>query len=73
MLGGNQHILTNPRERMASQGGTVDWLRFWLQGFEDPDPTKAAQYARWREMRKLQLENEKKAAEEKGQAVPPTN
>lgn len=45
------HILTNPAQRMVSQGGTVDWFRFWLQGYEDPDPAKVKQYARWRELR----------------------
>ena len=56
-----QHVLTNPADRLASQGGTVDWMRFWLQGYEDPDPAKAAQYMRWRELRKLEEENDAKA------------
>jgi dipeptidyl aminopeptidase/acylaminoacyl peptidase len=51
MLNHGMHVLTNPAERMVSQGGNVDWLRFWLQGYEDNDPRKAAQYLRWREMR----------------------
>lgn len=46
------HILQNPAQRLASQGGTVDWFRFWLNGEEDTDPHKTAQYARWRELRK---------------------
>jgi hypothetical protein len=29
----------------------LDWFRFWLQGYEDPDPGKAAQYQRWRAFR----------------------
>jgi hypothetical protein len=49
-----QHILQTPLERIASQQGNVDWFRFWLKGEEDPDPAKAEQYARWRELRKLQ-------------------
>jgi len=48
------HILQNPAQRLASQGGTVDWFCFWLKNEEDPDPTKACQYVRWRELRKLQ-------------------
>lgn len=48
------HLLQNPEQRLASQGGTVDWFSFWLSDQEDPDPNKAAQYARWRELRKLQ-------------------
>jgi len=46
-----QHVMTNPLERTISQGGTVDWFRFWLKDEEDPDPSKAEQYARWRDMR----------------------
>jgi dipeptidyl aminopeptidase/acylaminoacyl peptidase len=61
MLNTREHVLTNPAERMASQGGSVDWFRFWLKGEEDSDPTKGAQYARWRELRRLQAENERKA------------
>jgi len=50
----SEHVITNPGERMISQSSTVDWFRFWLKGEEDPDPTKAEQYGRWRELRKLQ-------------------
>ncbi len=48
------HSLVKPWERMTSQQGNVDWFCFWLKGEEDPDPAKAEQYARWRELRKLQ-------------------
>ena len=44
-----------PPRRIASQGGSVDWMRFWLQGYEDPDPAEVEQYVRWRELRKLQI------------------
>jgi dipeptidyl aminopeptidase/acylaminoacyl peptidase len=54
MLNTDEHVLTNPAVRMASQGGSVDWFRFWLQDYEDPDPAKAEQYARWRKLRQLQ-------------------
>jgi len=50
------HLLVKPRERVASSQSNVDWFRFWLKGEEDPNPTKADQYARWRELRKLQRE-----------------
>lgn len=46
VLNSEEHVLGNPTTRMASPGGTVDWLRFWLQDYEDPDPAKADQYAR---------------------------
>jgi dipeptidyl aminopeptidase/acylaminoacyl peptidase len=45
-----EHSLRMPWERMTSQGGAVDWFRFWLKGEEDPDPKKADQYKRWRAM-----------------------
>jgi hypothetical protein len=53
----DEHVITNPRERMASQSLSVDWFRFWLQGYEDPDPAKAEQYKRWLELRKMQEAN----------------
>jgi len=48
--------------RIASQGGSVDWFRFWLQGYEDPDPSKADQFKRWRGLKKVQIENDAKKA-----------
>jgi hypothetical protein len=43
---------------MTSQQTTVDWYCFWLKGEGDRDPAKAEQYARWRELRKLQRASE---------------
>jgi len=54
LLNNYEHVLTNPSARLASQGGSVDWFRFWLQDYEDPDLAKAEQYQRWRELRKMQ-------------------
>jgi len=64
ILARGTHTLTNPGERLVSQGSTVDWFRFWLKVEEDPDPAKVDQYTRWRELRKLQEENLKKLASE---------
>jgi len=58
MLNTDEHVLTNPAVRLESQGGSVDWFRFWLQDYEDPDPGKAEQYKRWRNLRRLQNVNE---------------
>jgi dipeptidyl aminopeptidase/acylaminoacyl peptidase len=58
VLNTEEHVLTNPAARMVSQGGTVDWMRFWLQKYEDPDPKKKEQYVRWRELRKMVHQNE---------------
>src|SRR5207237_1149852 len=62
MLNASAHVVSNPAERLAAQGGTIDWFRFWLQDYEDPDPAKAEQYKRWRDLRKAYLENERKPA-----------
>lgn len=60
------HILVRPWDRMVSQGGTVDWFRFWLKGEEDTDPAKAEQYERWRELKKMQEKND---AKDRGKAA----
>ncbi|MFS8099074.1 hypothetical protein LFM09_18275 [Lentzea alba] len=41
------HILHQPRHRAAAMRQNVDWIDYWLLGRRDPDPAKAAQYARW--------------------------
>jgi hypothetical protein len=60
MLNTNEHVLTNPVVRVASQGGSVDWFGFWLQDYEDTDRLKAEQYARWCKLKKMQDENDAK-------------
>ena len=42
------HIKEQPRHRLAAYQRNLDWFRFWLQGYADPAPDKAARYARWR-------------------------
>lgn len=56
------HVLVQPRHRYLSQEGAVDWFDFWLNGHEDPDPVKGEQYARWRELRKLEQNKQKEAS-----------
>ncbi len=51
ILNTDEHVLTNPEMRLASQGGSVDWFRFWLKDDEDSDPVKVEQYARWQRLR----------------------
>jgi dipeptidyl aminopeptidase/acylaminoacyl peptidase len=48
------HNLMKPVERIGSQEGNVDWFRFWLNGEEDAEPRKTAQYERWRRLRSRQ-------------------
>jgi dipeptidyl aminopeptidase/acylaminoacyl peptidase len=56
------HELRKPWDQMISQERNVEWFCFWLKGEEDPDPTKAEQYARWHELRKLQEESDRQQA-----------
>jgi dipeptidyl aminopeptidase/acylaminoacyl peptidase len=45
------HIKFQPRHKLAVYERNVDWFRFWLQGYEDPNPDKAGQYRIWRGMK----------------------
>lgn len=45
------HQKFQPKHKMAVYERNVDWFRFWLQGYEDPNPVKEPQYLHWREMR----------------------
>jgi len=45
------HQKFQPRHKLAAYERNLDWFRFWLQGYEDPDPIKKQQYVHWREMR----------------------
>lgn len=45
------HQKFQPRHKLAVYERNLDWFRFWLLGYEDSDPSKADQYARWRQMR----------------------
>jgi len=45
-----EHLMEKPSDRHAAMQGMVDWFRFWLQGYRDPDPTKADEYERWQKM-----------------------
>lgn len=48
------HNKFQPRHKLAVYERNVDWFRFWLQGYEDPTPDKAAQYRIWREMKQAE-------------------
>jgi dipeptidyl aminopeptidase/acylaminoacyl peptidase len=45
------HVKWQPEHRSAIYARNIDWFAFWLQGQEDPDPTKRGQYQRWEAMR----------------------
>jgi hypothetical protein len=45
------HTPQNPRQVLALQERALDWLSFWLTGYEDTSPKKAEQYRRWRSLK----------------------
>ncbi len=45
------HIKFQPRHKLAVYERNLDWFRFWLQDYEDPNPSKAAQYRAWEWMK----------------------
>jgi dipeptidyl aminopeptidase/acylaminoacyl peptidase len=59
----DEHVFERPLNRYNSMMRHFDWFNFWLLDEEDPDPAKAGQYKRWRELRKLHQQNENKASE----------
>lgn len=48
---GEGHSKRHPANEWWVNQRNLDWFRFWLKNEEDPDPAKAEQYVRWREMR----------------------
>ena len=62
------HVIPGAPQRKAAMDLNVDWMNFWLQGKEDPDPAKAEQYKRWRMIRE---KNEQRKAEEAKTAKAP--
>jgi hypothetical protein len=48
---GEGHVKFQPRNKYFVYQRNLDWMNFWLQGKEDPDPAKREQYGRWRAMR----------------------
>lgn len=45
------HLKVQPRHRLAVYQRNLDWFRYWLQGYRDPDPSRANQYSRWDRLR----------------------
>lgn len=45
------HIKVQPRHRLAVYERNLDWFRYWLQDYRDPNPDKGEQYRRWDQLR----------------------
>src|SRR6202035_978597 len=43
----DDHMPDHPLARLTTLQRNLDWYRFWLEGYEDPDPIKREQYDRW--------------------------
>jgi dipeptidyl aminopeptidase/acylaminoacyl peptidase len=50
------HQPEHPQARLASLQRNLDWYRFWLQGYERPNPEDPDQYDRWRKLEAMQNE-----------------
>jgi dipeptidyl aminopeptidase/acylaminoacyl peptidase len=64
-----QHQADHPKARIASLQRNVDWFRFWLQGYERPNPEDPDQYKRWEHQRELQDAQDK--SDDQSNAVSP--
>lgn len=49
-----EHQIDHPKARLATLQRNLDWYRFWLQGYERPNPEDPDQYLRWRHLRTLE-------------------
>ena len=45
------HLKVQPRHRLAVYERNLDWFRYWLEGYRDPDPSKVDQYGRWERLK----------------------
>lgn len=67
------HLKVEPRHRLAAYERNLDWFRYWLQNYRDPDSRKAPQYARWDRMKatwNASLHITHSTSESKGRAKP---
>ena len=58
------HLMNDPQARLASLQRNIDWYRFWLQGYERPNPEDPDQYKRWEHLRELRDADAKAMAEQ---------
>ena len=59
VLDSDEHVLSNPLQRLISQSNTVEWFRFWLQD-SDRAETLDEKYLRWRGLRSSQEQEQYK-------------
>ena len=57
------HQISLPVGRLSNLERNVDWYRFWLQGYERPNPEDPSQYKRWEYLRELRNADHKANAQ----------
>jgi hypothetical protein len=60
MLQPGTHVMTNPKQRLASETTNVDWLRFWLKDETDPDRPRRRNMSVGRNSRRFKLPSTKR-------------
>lgn len=63
LFANGHHDLEMPRERVASQEASVDWMAFWLLGEVPPDSARAARWAVLRAQQQAVLDDATKKGE----------
>jgi dipeptidyl aminopeptidase/acylaminoacyl peptidase len=53
-----EHTFDHPQALQSNLQRNLDWFRFWLEGYERPNPEDPEQYARWTRLRSLQREDD---------------
>jgi dipeptidyl aminopeptidase/acylaminoacyl peptidase len=56
------HVKIQPRHRLAVFERNLDWFRYWLQNYRDPDAAKTGQYQRWAALRLASREKARASA-----------
>jgi hypothetical protein len=51
VFSGEAHIKWQPAHLHAIMRRNLDWFRYWLQGYEDPDTARREQYLKWRALK----------------------
>jgi hypothetical protein len=64
------HQKYQPRHKLAAYERNLDWFRFWLQDYIDPEPLKAQQYDRWQAM-KVRAREASQPADSPQKSAPP--
>ena len=65
------HTPEHPLAKFETMQRNVDWYRFWLQGYERPNPEDPDQYKRWEHLRGMRDADAKATGQAQGEASKP--